>query len=166
MPSGGAGTHFNFTCAVQIGDDLYGRRIAHLCKEHADWITVEGQVSGERKARILAGCRFGIQTREAEPFGISVAEMVKAGAIVFAPNDGGQAEILGVPDLLFADEAEGVEKVQAVLERPKLQTSMRTHLANRAEAFSAQRFMREARTCIADSLVAACEADRASTTRR
>jgi glycosyltransferase involved in cell wall biosynthesis len=135
----------------QIGDDVYGRRIAQLCKEHAGWIIVEGQVSGKRKAHILAGCRFGIQAREAEPFGISVAEMVKAGAIVFAPNDGGQAEIVDTPDLLFADEAEAVEKVQAVLERPELRESMRTHLANRAEAFSAERFMRGARACIADA---------------
>ncbi|MGA8103621.1 MAG: glycosyltransferase [Candidatus Acidiferrales bacterium] len=141
------GYALRFHLCGQIGDDIYGRRIAHLCREHADWITVEGQVTGKRKAQMLAGCRFGIQAREAEPFGISVAEMVKAGAIVFAPNDGGQAEILDVPDLLFADEAEAVEKVQAVLEQPKLLACMRTHLANRAEAFGAQRFMRGARAC-------------------
>jgi hypothetical protein len=83
--------------------------------------------------------------------------MVKAGAIVFATNDGGQAEILDVPDLLFADEAEAVEKVQTILERPELQTSMRTHLANRAEVFSAQRFMRGARACILNALIAGRE---------
>jgi glycosyltransferase involved in cell wall biosynthesis len=154
------GHALKFHLCGQIGDDIYGRRIAHLCREHANWIIAEGQVSGKRKARILAGCRFGIQTREAEPFGISVAEMVKAGAIVFAPNDGGQAEILDVPDLLFADEAEAVEKVNAVLERPKLLASMRTHLANRAEVFGAQRFMGEARACIANALMAGHEGNR------
>jgi glycosyltransferase involved in cell wall biosynthesis len=155
------GHELKFHLCGPIGDDVYGRRIARLCQEHAEWIIAEGQVSGERKARILAGCRFGIQTREAEPFGISVAEMVKAGAIVFAPNDGGQAEILDAPDLLFADEAEAVAKVQAVLERPQLQASIRNHLANRAEMFSAQRFMREARACIADAVIASRAANRA-----
>jgi len=157
------GHALRFHLCGQIGDDIYGQRIARLCGEHADWIIVEGQVTGKRKSRILAGCWFGIETREAEPFGVSVAEMVKAGAIVFAPNDGGQAEILDVPDLLFADEAEAVEKVQAVLERPQLQTSMRTHLANRAKVFSAQRFMREARACIADAMMAGREANCATT---
>ena len=153
------GQVFQFHLCGQIGDDAYGQQIARLCREHADWIVVEGQVTGKRKARILAGCRFGIQTCEGEAFGISVAEMVKAGAIVFAPNDGGHAEILDAPDLLFGDEVEAVEKVQAVLERTQLQASMRTHLANRAEVFSAQRFMREARACIADALMAGREAN-------
>ncbi len=156
------GHALQFHLCGQIGDDIYGRRITSLCREHADWIIVEGQVTGKRKSRILAGCRFGIQTLEAEGFGISVAEMVKAGAIVFAPNGGGQAEILDVPDLLFADEAEAVEKVLAVLERPELQASMRTHLANRAEVFSAQRFMREARACIADALMTGRQASHSS----
>jgi glycosyltransferase involved in cell wall biosynthesis len=158
-----SGHALQFHLCGQIGEDTYGRQIARLCREHADWIIVEGHVTGKRKARILGGCRFGIHTLEAEGFGISVAEMVKAGAIVFAPNGGGQAEILDVPNLLFGDEAGAIEKVQAVLERPELQASMRTHLANRAEVFSAQRFMREARDCIADAAMAGREAARSST---
>ena len=54
----------------QIGDDLYGRHIARLCREHSDWIIPEGWVSGERKAWILTTCQYGIQAREEEPFGI------------------------------------------------------------------------------------------------
>ena len=157
------GHALQFHLCGQIGNDVYGRRIARLCREHADWIIVEGHVTSKRKARILAGCRFGIQTLGAEGFGISVAEMVKAGAIVFAPNCGGQAEILNVPDLLFADEAAAIEKVQAVLERPELQASMRTHLANRAQAFSAQQFMREARARIAGALTTGRQANHSST---
>lgn len=137
-----------------IGDDLYGRHIAQLCQKRSDWIIPEGQVSGTKKAQILAGCRFGIQARGAEPFGISVAEMVKAGAIVFAPNDGGQAEILQHSDLLFTDPNEAVAKIQAVLESPALQSALRIHLAGRAQFFSAQTFMREAQACIANALIA------------
>jgi glycosyltransferase involved in cell wall biosynthesis len=137
-----------------IGDDLYGRRITKLCQKHSNWIIQEGQVSGTKKAQILAGCRFGIQACGAEAFGISVAEMVKSGAIVFAPNDGGQAEILQHSDLLFTDLDEAVKKIQVVLESPALQSALRVHLAGRAQLFSAQTFMREAQVYNAIALIA------------
>ena len=137
-----------------IGDDRYGRRIAQVCQKRSDWIIPEGQVSGTKKAQILAGCRFGIQACGAEAFGISVAEMVKAGAIVFAPNDGGQTEILHHPDLLFMDIKEAVAKVQAVLESPTLQSALRTHLAGHAQFLSAQTIMQEAQFCNAIALIA------------
>jgi glycosyltransferase involved in cell wall biosynthesis len=125
----------------QIEDDLYGRRIAALCRVHSDWIIAEGRVTGERKASILASCRYGIQTRSAEPFGISVAEMVKAGSIVFAPHEGGQAEILKNPDLLFAGEADAVAKIHRVLEDPSIQSAIRSQLGVRTAFFSTSSFM-------------------------
>jgi glycosyltransferase involved in cell wall biosynthesis len=146
------GHAIRFHLCGHIENDLYGRRIAQLCQERADWIVPEGRVSGTRKARILAHCRYGIQTRGAEPFGISVAEMVKAGAIVFAPNDGGQEEILRHPDLLFSNAGEAVEKILAVLEKPSLQSDMRTHLKDRAQLFSAQTFVQEVQSYIAEVL--------------
>ena len=129
----------------QIENDKYGRRIAQLCRDRADWIIPEGRVSGGRKALILAQCRFGIQTREAEPFGISVAEMMKAGAIVFAPSDGGQAEVLQRPELLFGNVDEAVDKICATMSNPDLQESLRMKLRQRAEAFSAEKFVQSAR---------------------
>jgi glycosyltransferase involved in cell wall biosynthesis len=137
-----------------IPRDTYGRMIADLCAANREWVFSHGHVSGSLKAGILARCRYGIQMCPCEAFGISVAEMVRAGAIVFAPNDGGQTEILKSPDLLFDSEAGAIEKIQAVLEEPELQASLRTHLASRAEMFSAERFMREARAYIAEILIA------------
>ena len=136
----------------EVGDDLYGRRIAQLCSERADWIISEGMVSGVRKTEILSHCRFGIQTCSAEGFGISVAEMVKAGAIVFANSDGGQAEILGHPELLFINTKDAVEKIRAVLEKPTLQSALRNHLAHQAQRFSAQAFMYETQAFITKQL--------------
>jgi glycosyltransferase involved in cell wall biosynthesis len=136
----------------EVENDLYGQRIAQLCRERANWIVQEGRVSGARKAQILARCRFGIQTCGAEGFGITVAEMIKAGAIVFAPKDGGQAEILRHPDLLFSNVDEAVEKILAALERPSLQSALRTHLSHQAPLFSAQSFVREVQALIADVL--------------
>jgi glycosyltransferase involved in cell wall biosynthesis len=136
----------------QIGSDLYGQRITDLCNQHSEWIVPEGRVSGAKKAHILTHCRFGIQTRAAEPFGISVAEMIKAGAIVFAPSDGGQAEILDSSDPLFSSGAVAVEKIIAVLGDPPLQSNLRAHLANQAQRFSAQNFVHDVRTLIVDLL--------------
>jgi glycosyltransferase involved in cell wall biosynthesis len=133
----------------QIDNDLYGQSIAKLCRERADWIVTEGRVSGARKTQILANCRFGIHTRSAEPFGVSVAEMVKAGAIVFAPNDGGQAEILEHSDLLFSDFDDGVEKILNVLESPSLQSALRFHLAHQVQQFSAQSFIKDSQALFA-----------------
>ena len=132
----------------QIGNDSYGRRIATLCRNHADWIVSEGFITGARKAEILASCRYGIQTRSAEPFGISVAEMIRAGAIVFAPNDGGQAEILDHPSLLFSDRGEAVEAISAALESAALQDKLRMHLSVQAKRFSAEQFVRDACRCL------------------
>ena len=137
-----------FRLCGHIGNDTYGRRIATLCEERSDWIIPEGRVSGARKAQILAECRYGIQTRAAEPFGISVAEMVKAGAIVFASNDGGQTEILEHPDLLFTDIDDAADKICKVLEQPALQSSLRAHLAGQTERFSSQIFIREAQALV------------------
>jgi glycosyltransferase involved in cell wall biosynthesis len=131
-----------------IGRDSYGRKIAALCQKHADWITSEGFVTGERKMEMLTRCRYGIQTRSAEPFGISVAEMIKAGAIVFAPHDGGQAEILEHPDLLFSDKSDAAERISAVLESAELQDMLRMHLSAQAQRFSAEQFVRDVRQCV------------------
>lgn len=134
----------------QFGNDLYGQRIERLCRERADWIIPEGRVSGAKKAQILTHCRFGIQTRTAEPFGISVAELVKAGAITFTPTGGGQAEILQNANLLFSSVDDAVEKIIAVLEKPSLQSTLRAHLANQAQRFSAQSFVHGVLTLITE----------------
>ena len=136
----------------QIEDDLYGRRISDLCQMNSEWIVAEGRVSGERKASILAGCRYGIQARSAEPFGISVAEMVNAGAIVFAPHEGGQAEIVESPDLLFADEEDAAAKIHRVLESPKLQSAIRSTLHDRAHSFSASTFVSNVQRFVTNNL--------------
>jgi glycosyltransferase involved in cell wall biosynthesis len=132
----------------KIEGSQYGNRISQICRQYSDWIVPEGEVIGTRKSEVLARCQFGLQTRAAEPFGIAVAEMIKSGAIVFAPNDGGQAEILGHPDLLFSNVEDAVEKILLVLEKPALQTALRTHLMNQAKQFSAIRFVQEARAFI------------------
>jgi glycosyltransferase involved in cell wall biosynthesis len=153
-----AGFKIRFHLCGRIGKDRYGRGIARLCRERSDWVTVEGRVSGAKKADILSRCRFGIQTRTAEPFGIAVAEMIKAGAIVFAPNDGGQTEILNAPQLLFSDRDDAINKILAVFQDPILQSDLRTHLAKQAGLFNPDTFTQAAGRCIPTSSSAVLQA--------
>lgn len=134
-----------------IGRDAYGRSIEALCKRHRDWIVPEGQVSGSRKASLLTRCRYGIQTRAAEPFGISVAEMVKAGAIVFTRNDGGQVEIVNHRSLLFDSAADAVGKICAVIRDTEAQNRLRKHLRRQAVLFDSDAFMAAAREIVSST---------------
>lgn len=135
------GHAINLHLCGQIENNLYGRRIMRLCRDRSNWIVIEGHVTGVNKRDILTHCRFGIQMRNAEPFGISVAEMIKAGAIVFAPGDGGQAEILNCTDLLFRNSDDAANKICATLDSPEQQNVLLTHLAARTSAFNSDGFV-------------------------
>ena len=119
----------------------YGKNIRRLCYRHREWIIDEGSCFGEKKQRLLTGHKFGIHARQAEPFGISVAEMVKAGCIVFTPSEGGQAEIVNHHSLLYDSVEDAINKIDAVLQQPNLQSEMWEHLARQAKNFSTERFM-------------------------
>jgi hypothetical protein len=75
--------------------------------------------------------------------------MVQAGAVVFAPRLGGQAEILAHECLLFDGEAEVIEKIEAVLRSVELQASLRRQLSARPKQFSAAAFMSQCRSILA-----------------
>lgn len=147
------GHNLRFYLCGDIPADAYGRTIRAQCEANREWIICHGLVSDSRKATLLAHCRYGIQMRSCEPFGISVAEMVKANAIVFAPNAGGQAEILQSEQLLFSDEADAVQKIEAVIRNPELQVALGRHTKKRALLFSAESFVRQARAALASVLV-------------
>lgn len=136
----------------QIENDLYGKRIEQLCQENSGWIVLEGRVSGTKKADILSRCRFGIHACAADAFGISVAEMVKAGAIVFAPNNGGQTEILDSPALLFETVDDAADKICAVLASSEKQSALCAHLREKAALFSAEIFVDSSIAVVKSSL--------------
>jgi hypothetical protein len=77
--------------------------------------------------------------------------MVKAGAIVFAPNHGGPTEIIRHPDLLFANVDDAVTKICVVLSSPDKQDSLRAHLAHCAERFGGDIFMKESLAAVTSS---------------
>ena len=119
----------------------YGKSVEDLCRSQGDWVTMEGRRIGEEKAKLLSKHRFVIQARQSEPFGISVAEMVKGGCITFVPSEGGQAEIVNHKSLIYNNVEDAVEKIDTVLRKPQLQAELREHLKKQGTKFSTNAFM-------------------------
>ncbi len=126
----------------------YAAEIRDLCQRNSTWAHYEGFVVGERKREMIARHRFGMSSRKSEPFGISVAEMVGAGCIVWVPNGGGQIEIVDHPELIYESDTAAVCSILRVLESPDLQESLRNHLSDRARIFSTERFCRDAGSAV------------------
>jgi glycosyltransferase involved in cell wall biosynthesis len=135
-----------------IDDSPYGQTLKQLCAKHHDWVFPEGLVFGRRKKELMARHRFGINACENESFGIAVAEMVKAGCIVFVPNGGGQTEIADHPALIYESDDDAVRKIEAVLADSTLQTKLRTHLAQGAQRFSVGNFRQSIRKVVDEFL--------------
>jgi glycosyltransferase involved in cell wall biosynthesis len=132
----------------KAGDQAYARRIAALAGARREWVFLEGGVYGPAKDALLGSHKYGLSGCRHEAFGIAVAEMVKAGCLVWVPEGGGQVEIVDHPDLVFADRAGAVSSIVDVLDDPEKQAALRRHLAGRAEAFSAAGFGREIRRLV------------------
>jgi len=131
-----------------IDQSPYGRMIRRLCAENCTWVIPEGRKTGEQKARLLTGHRFGIHACEREAFGIAVAELVKAGCIPFVPDTGGQVEIVGDPQLCYRDVDDAVAKIDAVLSDETRQRQLAEKLAGHMERFSNERFACEFREIV------------------
>jgi glycosyltransferase involved in cell wall biosynthesis len=121
----------------------YANMIEKICCGEKDWIILDGECFGEKKRRLLAGHQYGIHGRESEPFGIAVAEMVKAGCLTFAPAEGGQAEIVGHEALLYKNIDDAAEKITKALKNADLANELRLHLVSQARNFSVNRFKEE-----------------------
>ncbi len=129
-------------------DPVYARRIEALACERSAWVRLEGGIYGPEKTAFLARHKYGISGCRNEAFGVAVAEMAKAGCLVWVPEGGGQVEIVDQADLIYADNAQAVSSILAVLGDPWKEAALRSHLAGRSEAFSADRFVREVHTLI------------------
>lgn len=129
----------------------YFARIQPLLQANQSWVFLEENLTHEQLRTLVARHRYGIHGMDLEHFGIAVAEMVKAGCIVFTPNGGGQVEIVGNDArLTYDDEEQAVEKISAVLGDSRMQHELAEHLAGCASLFGADRFVREIRDVVAD----------------
>jgi glycosyltransferase involved in cell wall biosynthesis len=125
------------------GHDMdYYRRVVKKVRENASWVFLNENLSREELIRLISGYRYGIHGMPREHFGIAVAEMIKAGCIVFVPNCGGQVEIVGRDDrLLYETDKDAVEKILCVMNNSDKQTSLRDYLGSRKKMFSSEIFM-------------------------
>ncbi len=139
------------------GDGIYEWRyqqfIKRLVAENSDWVTLYEGLKYQDYVDLLSRCRYGIHYKQ-EPFGISIAEMVKAGALPFVRSKGGQVEIVGSQNeaLLFRKAPEAADKIVAVLSNPELQAQLCQALEQQKQLFSTQRFMAEISHVVADYL--------------
>jgi glycosyltransferase involved in cell wall biosynthesis len=88
------------------------------------YVTLETDASRPRVRELLGSHRYGLNTKPAEHFGMAVAEYVAAGMVAFAPNDGGQVDVLDGDDrLLFDAPTDAVDLIAAAIDaglRPTL----------------------------------------------
>lgn len=134
LTSGGGGAY----------DWQYSNYIKKLVKENSDWIMLYENLAYADYVKVMAKCRYGIHVKK-EPFGISIAEMVKANLIPFVRTIGGQIEIVGAQntDLFFERQEDAAEKIINVLGNQELQQQLRASLAQQKSLFSTERFMTE-----------------------
>lgn len=121
-----------------------------LARSLGDWIEFRQNVSRDELRDLMGSHRYGLHGMREEHFGMAPAEMVRAGAIVWVPNGGGQTEIVGhEPTLVFDSDQDAVRKISAVLIDAREQARLRQQLAQLAGVFSIDRFVREVRHIVA-----------------
>ena len=134
-------------------DRAYVRRLEARARAHCPWVHLHRDLSRDALASLVAQQRYGIHAMPDEPFGIAVAEMVRAGCVVFVPDTAGPAEIVGpYPPLLFRSPAQAIERIDAVLASADAQERARAHLATRAPLYSSERFVAEIRAVVTAAL--------------
>jgi glycosyltransferase involved in cell wall biosynthesis len=122
----------------------YYEKLKKITEANSSWISLDENLSREELVSLLACHRYGIHALETEHFGIAVAEILRAGCIVFVPNDGGQVEIVGGDErLVYASEEEAAQKIIRVMSNPEEQNAICAYLNQRREMFSTERFMRD-----------------------
>ncbi|WP_135666156.1 glycosyltransferase family 4 protein [Halorhabdus rudnickae] len=101
----------------------YADRVAAAVDQRS-YVDLERDVSRDRLETLLRTHRYGLNLKPDEHFGMSVAEYVSAGMIAFAPDGGGQRDILdGRPDRLFDSLAAAVDRIDTAIttdDRPSL----------------------------------------------
>jgi len=131
----------------------YARRVAAAAADRP-YVHLERDVPRERVEELLATHRYGLNCKPAEHFGMAVAEYVAAGMVAFAPDAGGQREVLaGRPDRLYTSTADAVATVAAAVDGADRPTLPR-------DRYASGRFHAAIRTRLAELLRAESESAR------
>jgi len=135
-----------------LDGSAFAKKVKVLAARHRDWVFLEGRIVGKAKRELMARHKFGINGCASEAFGISVAELVRAGCITFVPNGGGQREIVDHAALTFEDDGDAVRKIVAALQSPVLQRELSEHMRKRSQYLSVERFQATVRALVAELL--------------
>lgn len=133
------GYNIGLTIFGQFDRSEYSNTIKELIKDKI-WINAPGPIYGNEKSTILPTFKYGINTCQREAFGISTAEMMKAGIIPFVPVIGAQFEIINHDDLVFENLQDAVIKIVNVLNSEIQQQNLIDHLNKQMLKFSAEEF--------------------------
>jgi glycosyltransferase involved in cell wall biosynthesis len=143
-----SGIHLHIVGTAGTNRD-YCQRVRRLAADNAGWVSLHENLPRAELVRLVSSQRYGIHGMPEEHFGIAVAEMVRAGCIVFVPDSGGQVEIVGGEDRLrYKDARDAVGKIVGVLSNPGEQAALGQHLAARKHLFGADQFMRRLREIV------------------
>lgn len=130
-------------------DTAYEAELRSAITHHGDWIRVHSAIPRDELLALVARQRYGLHVMREEHFGIGVAEMQRAGCLVFVPRIGGPAEIVGNDErLLFDTDSGAVDRIDCVLRDAPLAAELRRHAARCSESFDSERFMAEIRRAV------------------
>jgi len=146
------GFDIHFHIIGPLDNSTYVKYLKRIVKMKGDWIKLEGAKFKKDKQKLLAEHRYGITAHPNEAFGISIAEMVKAGCIVWVPDGGGQAEIVDSKKLTFKNNDDAIQKIAKVLKSNKLQEELKKHLKKQSLNFSAEIFKKEVKKLVKNYL--------------
>jgi len=146
----GTGLNVHLHLIGDILDKVYAHKILGFCRNNADWCFYEGPLYGRDKMILIEGHKYGIHGAQVEGFGIAVAEMIKAGCVVWVAEGGGQTEIVESAQLVFRSEEDAVRKIAAILRDETELECLRRHLLQRSRAFMLERFFSDIRRIVAD----------------
>lgn len=150
--SKGYNIHLHIT-TNEGGNPKYKKLVSKLQKENDLWVSLHKGLSHREYCSLVAKHKYGIHARKKEPFGIVVAEMVKAGCIPFVPSEGGPAEIVGYNKfLLFSSHEEAVIKITSMFSDKSKQIETRGLLKERSNMFSEGTFNSEIRKVVREIL--------------
>ncbi|MDG1330411.1 MAG: glycosyltransferase family 4 protein [Flavobacteriaceae bacterium] len=136
------GFDLNLTIIGQFGNDDYSKKIEIEIK-NKPWITALGPLHGDEITSLLPQFKYGINTCLREAFGISTAEMYKAGIITFVPQQGAQHEIIGDKNLIFSDIQDATNKIESILKSEELQLHLIDNIIKKKKDFSSEKFKNE-----------------------
>jgi glycosyltransferase involved in cell wall biosynthesis len=135
----------------QVAGQAFIRQLEARIAQAGDWVHLHESINRQELEAVVSACRFGIHAMIDEHFGIAVAEMMRAGCVVFVPDNGGQVEIIGdEPGLRYGSDDDAVEKICKLLMDENEQSRLQSSLGLRSENFSETKFMAGMREVVAD----------------